>query len=337
MKKKKAYMLIPLLSIILIVSTLATISIIKWNNEKKEFESLDDIKLTNIGEYNFGYDDSLITIPGVLAGTGIKISDLDGNIIPSDNKVSISGKEKLSFVVTVYNSQEVKNKIELLIFIDNKQISYFINEENTQHWNYSVDMYENSYINCPLEIDLQTLGLSDGIHDIWFICEYFSDKPTTFEERQPYFHTDYHLELLNNSDKYWNESILDNTTKIEADKNTINKFDEKIVFNCEDALENPFTISAKANSDLEVSMDLYYKKNKVQYQTFIIFNGCAIPITDQGDSVIWYSSKNYLSRIAFTIPMSTSEQFNKIYAISFPLSNKDNIIFTSERMNVNTY
>ena len=331
MKNKKLFVAMT----ILLCTIMVTIIIVKIDIKKEELENANVIQLVNIGEYNFD-NSTVMSIPDSLSGTGIKVSDTSGNIIPIESVTNISDNKKLTLIVTIYNSQEKENQIELLLFLDNMQVPYSINNEQSQYWNYSIDMPKNSYINIPIDIDLKNINAKKGLHDIWFVCEYFANSPTTFEERQPYFHTDYHLKISSGSDDCWYENMTDNTIKESADPKTISKFNEISRLNCNEASINPFTISTEANNKLNTELELYYRNDSIMYQTFIIFNGRAINLTEEADSVIWISEKDKISNIYFDLCFSNSEieETNKIYAISFPISNNDGVVFTSERMNV---
>ena len=335
MKKKKATIIITSILLIILIPVLSVTitNAVQKINSKIEYNKYKNIELTNVGDYSA--DLKRFLIPKAMSGVGIKVSDLDGELIPNSANINTAFTEKVQFVVTLCNAKEVDNKLEFLLFLDNKQIPYSINNDKTEIWNYSIYLPAFSYANLLVEVDKSNLNDNVNIHDIWFFCEQLADTKTTLENRQPYFSTDYHLILTSNGSAHWSKILTENTVKTDADENLIKKFDLKTTITCGKASINQYTVSAKANKELTANIELYNKRNDEKYQTFIVLNGRAIPLTENGDSILWTSSENTVHNFSFKFTMPNNIGHGKIYAVSFPIiDTAENLPFTSERMNV---
>lgn len=302
-------------------------------NREKESESQKAIVLENIGNSDLSEKDTL-ELPGGLAGVGIKSSDSKGNMILQESVLSINREQNLDWIVTLYNAQEEKTALELLLFIDNKQIPFHVNHSKEEVWNYKVDMTEKSYLNMPIQINMDSLNLADGKHDVWFVCEYDADNPTTEEKRYPFFQVNYHFYMaLGDSQTPWHESALLNGTQNTVQSNEYKNIELISFIESENGLRNPFTLEEEAGKTALFTINSYYGKEKAKYQTFVIMDGRSVPLSTQGDAMIWNSDKTSSQQQNFQLEIPAHKTRSKIYTISFPLENSK-VIFTSERMNL---
>lgn len=333
MKRQKKRRLLFSLCGVLLIGIAAIFIVLLRNSRQQNAASVQNMQLTNIGAFHFNTEYESLTLPGGLSGTGIKVSASDGTMIPAESRVSTHESESLSFVTTLYNAQDLPNTVELLVFIDNRQAPYMVGEDAAQQWNVRTVMPAASYLHLPLTIDLTKLPIEEGLHDIWFVCEYFADQKTDYDKRQPYFQTNYHLKLVHGTGDVWSAVLLDDTNKHAVDKEMRKKFDHKMMLQTNREAKTPFSIEGAAGEEVKATLTLYDRKENVRYQTFVMLNGRAVPLSHQGDSVIWVSSPESSSSFSFPFRMPSEGDSNKIYAITFPLAN-ENVVFTSERMNV---
>ncbi len=248
-------------------------------------EEVSPVELKKVGDFVSQPTDApeTLTLPQGMMGNGLKVAGLDNKNLSGEAANIPWAGETLDFYVTLYNANDYENKFTLFAIVDREQVDFCVDGNPAAQSSYQVTMPPKSYTVVPVRIEAGKLPNDPAVHDLWFLCDGVNKVDMgdgTFKE---FRYVNSAKLLLGSGDSEWfaglkNALIPENGLAAQemagsfVSRTEINTLYDGVVRIREGRAE----VKAEALG-----------RNNGLAQTFLMVDYQAIPLTEDGDSVVW--------------------------------------------------
>lgn len=290
-------------------------------------EEIPPAELSKVGNFSSQPADAAetLTLPQGMMGNGLKVAGSDNkNLTGETTNIPWSG-EALDFYVTLYNANDYENKFALFAFAGQRQVDFCVDGNPTAQSSYQVTMPPKSYTVVPIRIEAGQLPDSAAVHELWFLCDGINKVDMgdgTFKE---FRYVNSAKLLLDAGDADWYVGLQ--SALIPESGLEVQAMDGSFVSRTEISTLYDGIVRIR-EGHAEIKMDALGRNNGLA-QTFLMVDYQAVPLTEDGDSVVWCEQTDQEESFEHTFYAAGMEG-KEIFLLTLPVG-RDGMPDVSER------
>lgn len=290
-------------------------------------EEVSPAELKKVGDFVSQPTDApeTLTLPQGMMGNGLKVAGLDNKNL-SGEAASISWEgETLDFYVTLYNANDYENKFTLFAIADREQVDFCVDGNPAPQSSYQVTMPPKSYTVVPVRIEADKLPNDPAVHDLWFLCDGVNKVDMgdgTFKE---FRYVNSAKLLLGSGDSEWFAGLKN--ALIPKDGLAAQEMAGSFISRTEINTLYDGVVRIREGR-AEVKAEALGRNNGLA-QTFMLVDYQAIPLTEDGDSMVWCEQTNRKESFEQTFDAAGMEG-KEIFLLTLPVG-RDGMPDVSER------
>lgn len=284
------------------------------------------ITLNKIGDFSNQPKNAAasLSLPDGMAGNGIKVANMDNENLTGERAELQYAGQPIDLFVTLYNANNYENEMALIVVSDQKQSSFYVDNNQSPQYVHKVIMPAYSYTVVPIR--LMPEDLPDGLfeHDLWILSigdvQIDMGDGTVKTLRRA---MEYRLHLVS-GDHYWAAEEI-----------------EELIPQGVHVGEMNLAITSRAKINTSDKARIFVRDGKAAgtmtfrgrhvglAQTFLLMDYEAIPLTADGDSIFWYEQTGEETIHEFSID-GTDISGKEVFLLTLPVG-RDGMPDVSER------
>lgn len=288
------------------------------------------LTLENVGNYATQMTQQKQTqLPPGLMGTGVRLSDRDGTSLTGENGELRAGEDSLFLFARLYNANAYQNTVTLFFLIDDQQPAYRIDTETRAAHTYEMEMPPMSYADIPVMLNIASLGLEAGVHDLWCLCKNTAVISLGQSDKHIPTVTAAHLRLLLDDGGYWADNRTFDIPGGTLDDAMAKSVDRSMQLIGPLAAEDAHVLAYPSENPFQGEARLYIRSGE-RWQTFLLLNGKAVPFSKGRSSVLWVAAGDKRLFVDIRTDLPQDAEFAEFYLLSLPVGH-ENVPILSQR------
>lgn len=289
-------------------------------------EEVSPAELKKVGDFVSQPTDApeTLTLPQGMMGNGLKVAGLDNENLSGEAANIPWAGEALKFYVTLYNANDYENKFTLFAIADREQVDFCVDGNPKAQPFYQVTMPPKSYTVVPICVASDQFLDRDVTHELWFLVDGITQSNGIDTDLNRFGRIIGSKLNIVCGERYWytveKEKLMPSDIEIQEMKIS---FTSRAKF---DVL-NEREILAK-NGKFNVRLVFNGRQNGLA-QTFMLVDYQAIPLTEDGDSVVWCEQTDREESFEQTFDAAGMEG-KEIFLLTLPVG-RDGMPDVSER------